>query len=186
MKEKKSKWPLVFIALASVIATSVYSGYTLLKFKQGIPEEKPAPALAGGTGPGRWQRDSPPTPEERQRRFKEIAATLELTPEQKNQIQEILSQSGKGGRQGGRERFRKVREILTPDQQEKAFGMFRSRIEQRMKRRLEEAKKSLPEKEVKVLEEQMNERLKQMETRMRERRNSSAKTSSTPVGEPAK
>ncbi len=170
MKEKKNKWPLLVVALIAIVGTAVYSGSVLLQYNQGIPEERPEFARGGpgDRGPGGGdRRGGPPSEEERQQRFQEMSKEMNLSTEQQTKIQELMSQP-RG--EGGRERFQQIREILTPEQQAQMSNRFQSRMEERMQRRLNEARKSLPEKEVRVLEEQMQERRKQMEQRRREGR----------------
>ena len=174
MKEKKNKWPLIILALVAIVATTVYSASSFYQFKKGIPEERPEfgppPGDRGPGGRGRGpegRRGGPPSEEERQQRFQEMSKELQLTAEQQSQIREIMSQPWERGREGGRERFQQMRDVLTPEQQQMMSTRFQSRMDARMQRRLNEARKSLPEKEVKVLEEQMKERRKQMEERRR-------------------
>jgi len=167
-EKKKTRWPLAVLAILAIIGTAVYSGSSYYRFSRGIPEDRPeyGPPPPGDRGPGE-RRGGPPSEEERQQRFQEMATELNLTPEQQSQIRELMSQPWQGGREGGRERFEQMRSILTPEQQEKASQGFRSRMDDRMQRRLNEARKSLPEKEVRALEEQMKERRRQMEERRR-------------------
>jgi len=181
MKEKKKKkWTILIAALIAIVATAVYSGQSYYRFHQGIPEERPDFGSPGGPpgdgergdrGRGGW-RGGPPTEEERERRMQEMAKELNLTPDQQTQIRNIMSQPWEGGPENRGQRFEQVRSVLTPQQQEQARDMFqsrmRSRMDERMQRRLNEARKSLPEKEVKALEAQMNERRRQMEQRRRE------------------
>ncbi|MCA9439924.1 MAG: hypothetical protein KC964_03895 [Candidatus Omnitrophica bacterium] len=178
-KEKKhtSKWPLLILALIAIVATAVYSGSQYYRFNQGIPEDRPefgppgprGDRDGGGRGRGDWRA---PSEEERQQRMQEMAQELNLTPDQQNQIRDIMSQPWEGGPENRGQRMQQVQSVLTPEQQEKAHTMFESRMRQRMddhmQRRLNEAKKSLPPKEVKALEEQMKERRKQMEQRRRQ------------------
>lgn len=176
MSEKKNKTPLMIAAVIAILATAVYSANAWYRFSVGIPNDRPPEWGEGGPGdqgPGGF-RGGPPTEAERQERFQQMSAQLNLTPEQQSQIQQIMAQPWEGGPEGGRSRFEQMREVLTPAQQEQAQQMFRSGMQQRMQQRMErerrEAKKNLPEGEYKQFEALQQERMKAMEQRMREGR----------------
>lgn len=169
MSEKKNKTPLMIAAVIAILATAVYSANAWYRYSVGIPNDRP-PEWGEG-GPGGF-RGGPPTEAERQERFQQMSAQLNLTPDQQSQIQQIMSQPWEGGPEGGRSRFEQMREVLTPAQQEQAQQMFRGGMQQRMQQRMErerrEAKKNLPEGEYKQFEALQQERMKAMEQRMRE------------------
>lgn len=172
--QTSSKTPKIAVAVVLIAVCGYYAYAQYSKFSTPLRPEPPAPVEvvnADGTttvveapaqrrgpgGPG-GPGGSPPSEAEREAfrnaMRQEMITELQLTPEQQTKMEEVMNSEG-----GPREHMRAMREVLTPEQQEKARNMREQHMTQMMNRRLEEAKKTLPESEVKKLEEKMKERL---------------------------
>jgi hypothetical protein len=126
------------------------------------PERAERPrTIVATTGPNAGQEvpnpnaNMRPSREERAAMRDQLLASLNLSPEQQEQMDALQKKyEGVEGRDR-RGMFREAREILTPEQQEQAraqmMGMFRARMEQRMA--------VLPEGEKEKFREKLEERM---------------------------
>jgi Spy/CpxP family protein refolding chaperone len=173
--QTSSKAPKIAIALVLIAICGYYAYAQYAKFSTPLRPERAAPAAvasaeggAAAASPGAapsaapaptdrpgGQEFGPPSPEMRAAMRNQMFATLNLTDEQRAQI-EALGEPGQGG--NPREHFEKMREILTPEQREQMGAVREQHMAQMMSRRLEEARKTLPESEVQKLEQKMKER----------------------------
>lgn len=161
-----TKWKLAGAGVLLVTALGfVWSQYASTST---LPEPEGPPQMAEGPGGG------PPPPmnfrnmsEDERRDFREtmraeMEEILQLTEEQKAKVAELDKQlEGKEGREAMRERMEAMRDILTPEQQEKARGAMRGRMRAHM---MERASVLPPEEQAKFLE-----KLEEREAQMRER-----------------
>lgn len=94
-----------------------------------------------------------------------MAKDLGLTDEQQKQIDEIFKKAREADNPMDRfKAFGEARKVLTPEQQKLAEKTMRSRGEERMQRRLEEAKKRLSPREYEQMKSRMEEMRKRMES----------------------
>lgn len=125
----------------------------------------------------RQRRES--TPEEGEERRRQMAASLGLTDEQQQQMQAL---SEPGNREEGRQRFEKMREILTPEQIEKMHAIRREKFQQRFEERFNRMSENLSEADKielrKRFEIQREEWAERRDRRRAEREN--GETSDTP------
>jgi len=102
----------------------------------------------------------------------EIYAQLNLTPEQAKKMDEITKKyQGQFTPESLQQRMEKYSQVLSPEQREKMREVRRQmsgRIESRIRSRIMENAKNLPEDEKKILMEKFEERREQMQKRMDE------------------
>jgi len=102
----------------------------------------------------------------------EIYAQLNLTPEQAKKMDEITKKyEGQFTPESLQQRMEQYSQVLLPEQREKMREVRRQmsgRIESRIRSRIMENAKNLPEEEKKILMEKFEERREQMQRRMDE------------------
>lgn len=137
-----------------VIAGIIYSVFTYKSYTKGLP-------------PTRENDTQRPAPEfrrpQRPRDFRQIrelmVKELNLTDEQQKKLQEIWAKGPPQSPEEMRERIEKSREILTPEQQEKARTTIRQRIQGRLQRRLERAREVLPPDQFEIFRKRLQDRI---------------------------
>jgi Spy/CpxP family protein refolding chaperone len=183
-KEKKESntWLKMGVALLLILCGAAYTTRTWWTYAKGIPqpkqqnqddfgEERLGPRPGGDRG-NRGRGQGGPgnmSPEERQQRFNQMAEELHMTPEQKDQITKIWEAGAPQDGEGWRERFDKMRSVLTPEQQQQMGAGRESRRQDFMNKRIERAKKYLPPDQAKMYAQKLQERMNQMGNRGRGR-----------------
>jgi Spy/CpxP family protein refolding chaperone len=157
-KSDSRNWVTMCVALLLILGGAAYTTMTWWSYSSGIPQQREGDEGEFRPERGGPRRDGPPSPQERQERFNQMARELNLSEDQKNQITQIWSAAPPEGREGWRERMEKMQSVLTPQQQEQAAASRESRRQQWKNRRLQEAKKSLPPDQFKIYQQRLNER----------------------------
>jgi len=122
-------------------------------------------------GGNRWGRGD--IEQIRQEMMDHMTKELELTPEQQAGIKEIWSGGIATSRGEFEKRIEKASELLTPEQREKADEIRRERggdmrrrgMQRLIERRLEKARETLPEDQMKIYEKKLQERIEDWENR---------------------
>lgn len=176
---------VMFLAVAIILAGGVHLYLQWSLHTRGIPDATTTDSGFGGPdgrGGGGWGGGTPdgargeggerrrPSESERQEQFQQISATLNLTPEQQQQLQSVHSQGRPQNREEMEQRMNQVQQILRPEQLEQMRSMMGNRMQQRIQRRLEEAQRTLPADQYEVFEEKLQQRIEQRRAAWQQRR----------------
>jgi Spy/CpxP family protein refolding chaperone len=105
--------------------------------------------------------DGPPSEDKRKEFRQQMIENLDLTEEQQAKMKELREEAESSG-EGRRGMMQAMREVLTPEQQQKARSGMQNRMRQRMSRNAN----LLPPDEQKKLAKKIEERLQDMEERI--------------------
>ncbi|MCX7766457.1 MAG: Spy/CpxP family protein refolding chaperone [Candidatus Sumerlaeia bacterium] len=159
-------WVKITLSVLAILTAVVYALSTYSHYTKGLPSERPSnPEFRpdpGQPGPPPERRDGPRerrfTPEERRQFAERMAKELNLTPEQVKKLEELREQGRPNSPEEARQRMEKMREILTPEQQEKMRQTFRRGFESRMQRQLQRAQRVLPPDQFEIFKKRLEER----------------------------
>jgi Spy/CpxP family protein refolding chaperone len=154
----KNNTAKLIVSVILILGGLVYSSQALWTYTRGIPDPDREERGFGGGPPGEDRRPGPPSPEDREARFNQMADEMSLTQDQRQQITQIWQSGPPDGREGWEQRRQQMESILTPDPRAKFETMRSSRGQQFMNRRLEEAKRNLPPDQYKIYEKRLQER----------------------------
>lgn len=134
-----------FAAAALLLAVGVsFAAWQLARFRPPKPDDEFA--RVGPIGVTREERDS----------FREqMMGSLDLTPEQREQIEKLAPPMEEFSFEGMRERRAAVEAVLTPEQREKAHAAMRSMMRERMEKDLARLPEQEREKFLAKLEDRM-------------------------------
>lgn len=159
-------WVKITLSVLAILTAVFYALSTYSHYTKGIPSERPDSSEFRPNpeqpGPPPERRDGPRdrrfTPEERRQFAERMVKELNLTPEQVKQLEELRNQGRPNSPEEARQRMEKMREILTPEQQEKMRQTFRRGMESRIQRQLQRAQRALPPDQFEIFKKRLEER----------------------------
>ena len=149
----------IVVLIAAMVGMGYYGWTTYSRYTHGLPpNQNQTPGAMGPGGPrmnAAGARPGPPSPEQRRERMNQMMRELNLSGEQRAQMDKLWEGPPPDSREARQERRQTMEQILTPEQQQQARQMMR----QGMQRRLDRARQTLSPKDFATLERRIQDRM---------------------------